>query len=158
MPFMRTAALLVLTLLPALATAQVYTWKDASGKVHYSDQPPADRATQSRRLTPSVTASDDLDPARKAAADRRLESAKQASDAKEKAAAAEKDRAAEAQRQQACERARTNLAGLQSGQIRFRMSQTGEREALDGAVRDAEIAEAQRAVEINCAPKAAPTK
>ena len=61
----------------------------------------------------------------------------------------------EAQRAKACERSRTNLEGLESGQIRFRMGANGEREALDGAVRDAELNEARRIVDANCSPRPA---
>lgn len=153
---MRLTTVFILLSLPLAATAQVYKWTDASGKIHYSDQPPTQAKARSQTLAPAADASADATSAPKAAADKRLEAAKQAADAKDKAAKAEKERAEDAQRQQACERSRTNLQGLQSGQIRFRMSPTGEREALDGAVRDAEVAEAQRAVDINCAPKPAP--
>lgn len=34
-------ALILASLLPALATAEIYKWTDASGKVHFSDKPPA---------------------------------------------------------------------------------------------------------------------
>jgi hypothetical protein len=153
---MRLATILALLLLPLAATAQVYKWKDANGKTHYSDQPPAEAKTASKTLAPVGDAGAGAPVASRAAADKRLEAAKQAGEAKDKAAKAEQERAEEAQRQQACERSRMNLQGLQSGQIRFRMSPSGEREALDGAVRDAELAEAQRAVDINCAPKSAP--
>lgn len=154
---MRFVTPILLLLLPLAASAQVYSWRDASGKMHYSDQPPAERNLKSRRLGPSLSSSDDTATATKTAADQRLETSKQKQESKEKAAEAEKKRAEDAQRQQACERARINLQGLESGQIRFRMTPGGEREALDGAVRDAEIAEAQRAVATNCqaAPAAA---
>jgi multidrug efflux pump subunit AcrA (membrane-fusion protein) len=145
-------------LLPLAAAAQVYMWKDASGKTHYSDKPPTDAQAQTRKLAPSNSASDDTAKAAKAAADRRLDAAKQAKDDQDKAAQAEKDRAEDARRAQDCERARTNLQGLESGQIRYRMSSGGEREALDGAVREAELAEARRAVEVSCSPRPAAAK
>ncbi|HZV54124.1 MAG TPA: DUF4124 domain-containing protein [Rhodocyclaceae bacterium] len=155
---MRTAASIVLLLLPMVAAAQVYSWKDASGKVHYSDQPPAERSVHSRTLGPSNSTSDDAATASKAAADRRLEASKQAKESKDKAADAEKQRAEDAQRQQNCERARINMQGLESGQIRFRMTPSGEREALDGAVRDAELAQARAAVEAACSARPAASK
>ena len=37
---MRAFILLVLACVWGVAAAQVYTWRDASGKVHYSDTPP----------------------------------------------------------------------------------------------------------------------
>jgi hypothetical protein len=150
---MRFATSIVLLLVPIAVSAQVYSWRDASGKIHYSDQPPMERGATSRKLGPSFSESADTAPATKAASDQRVETAKQKAQDKDKAAEAEKQRNEDAQRQQACERARINLQGLQSGQIRFRMTPSGEREALDGAVRDAELAEAQRAVDINCSPR-----
>jgi len=149
---MRLVALVPLLVLPLVASAQVYTWKDASGKVHYSDQPPADRNLGSRKLRPSLSESDDVPVAAKSAAEKKEAAAKQAKEAGEKAAQAEKERADDAIRQENCERARQNLAGIESGQIRYRMTASGEREALDGSVRDTELAEAQRAVTSNCQP------
>ena len=37
---MRAITLFILALVWTAATAQVYTWRDASGKIHYSDTPP----------------------------------------------------------------------------------------------------------------------
>lgn len=150
---MRLVTPILLLLLPVVASAQVYSWRDASGKMHYSDQPPTEPSVRTRKLGPSSAESDDTARATKSAADQRLEAARQVKEGKDKAAEAEKKRAEDAQRQQACERARVNLQGLESGQIRFRMTPSGEREALDGAVREAELAEARRAVETNCSPR-----
>jgi hypothetical protein len=153
---MRIAASIMLSLLPVVAAAQVYIWKDASGKTHYTDQPPPDTKIQSRRLGPSFSSGadgSDVEAVRRAAADKRLDAAKQAKDAQDKAAAAARQSAEDAQRAQDCERARVNLQGLESGQIRFRMSASGEREALDGAVRDAELANSRQAVDSLCSPR-----
>lgn len=155
---MRRSLFATLLIVPVIATAQVYTWKDASGKIHYSDQPPADRNVGSRRIGSAVSDSDDVPVATKAAADKKEAAAKQAKESGEKAAQAEKERADDALRQENCDRARQNLSGIESGQIRFRMTASGEREALDGDARDSELAGARRAVEINCTPKPAAKK
>lgn len=147
--------LLTLLVLPLAVQAQVYKWRDAAGNIHYGDQPPAGTPAQTRKLAPANTASADAAAAQQAATDQRLDAAKRASEAKEKAADTERERAQEAQRAKACERSRTNLEGLESGQIRFRMGANGEREALDGAVRDAELNEARRIVDANCSPRPA---
>lgn len=152
---MRLSLIAVLLVLPVAAIAQVYSWKDASGKIHYSDQPPAERNVGSRTLRPSLSESDDVPVAAKTAAEKKEAATKQAKEAGDKAAQADKDRANDAIRQENCERARQNLAGIESGQIRYRMTAGGEREALDGDARDSELAGARRAVEINCAPKPA---
>ncbi len=157
LPSIAVLSLLTLLLFTPGAEAQVYKWRDATGKIHYSDKPPAGMPAQNqnRKLGPANSASDDLPAAQKSAADRRLETATRDSEAKEKAANAERERAQEAQRAQACERAKVNLQGLESGQIRFRLDKDGEREALDGAVREAELNEARRAVDSACAPRPA---
>jgi hypothetical protein len=155
---MRLSLFSALFLVPVIATAQVYTWKDASGKVHYSDQPPAERNVGSRRLGSGTGDSDDVPLAAKTAAEKRQDAAKQAKEAAEKSAELEKERAEDAQRQENCSRARQNLSGIESGLIRFRMTASGEREALDGDARESELASARRAVDINCAPKPAAKK
>jgi len=126
--------------------------------MHYSDQPPADRSVGAQRLRPTVGHSDDVDAVAATAKEKKETGAKQAKEAKEKAADAEKERAADQQRQENCERARQNLAGIESGQIRFRMGSGGEREALDGNVRDAELDNARRAVDSHCSPRPAAKK
>ncbi len=37
---MRAVILFILACLWGVASAEVYTWRDASGKIHYSDTPP----------------------------------------------------------------------------------------------------------------------
>lgn len=152
---MRLPLIAVLLAVPVVAIAQVYTWKDASGKTHYSDQPPAERNVGSRTLKPAVGESDDVPVAAKAAAEKKEAAAKQAKESGEKAAQTEQERANDAIRQENCNRARQNLAGIESGQIRYRMTASGEREALDGDARESELSDARRAVESNCAPKPA---
>lgn len=150
---MRFVAPIIMLLIPVAVSAQIYSWRDASGKIHYSDQPPGERGAKTRTLGPSFSESTDTAPAAKTAADKRTDASRQKLQDKDKAAEAERQRNEDAQRLLACERARMNLQGLQSGQIRFRMTPGGEREALDGAVRDAELAEAQRAVDVSCSPR-----
>lgn len=51
---MPTLIAILLLLLPAISTAQVYKWKDAKGQIHYSDsEPPAARAEQ-KKVTGNV--------------------------------------------------------------------------------------------------------
>jgi len=150
---MRLSLIATLLFVPAVAMAQVYTWKDATGKIHYSDQPPAERNVGSRTLRPSLSESDDVAAAEKGATEKKAAAAKKAKESGENAAQAEQERANDAIRQENCNRARQNLAGIEAGQIRFRITASGEREALDGDVRDSELATARHAVEVNCAPK-----
>jgi hypothetical protein len=47
----RLVSMLFACFLPALAQAELYSWKDASGKTHYGDKPPAAQQSGSRQLT-----------------------------------------------------------------------------------------------------------
>jgi len=147
--------LLVFLLLPLSVAAQVYTWKDASGKVHYSDQPPGDKGQTTRTIAPGSPTVEDSAPVRKQMADKRLDASQKANEAKDAAAKAEKRRLEDEQRARDCERSRIDLQGIESGQIRFRMGANGEREALEDASREAELANVRRAVDVNCSPRPA---
>jgi hypothetical protein len=156
---MRFAATIAFLLLPLATTAQVYKWKDASGRTHYSDQPPANVDIPSRKLGPEFSSAQADENARKTAADKRLDASKKAADTKESAAKTEKQLAEDLQRQQDCERARANLQGIEAGQIRFRINAAGEREGLDGDARESELANARRSIEASCSPRpTAPSK
>ena len=61
--------LFALTALPSLGQGQVYSWKDASGKIHYGDRPPAERSADSRKLPPAPSATVAPETARKAGAE-----------------------------------------------------------------------------------------
>ncbi|MCX8086434.1 MAG: DUF4124 domain-containing protein [Rhodocyclaceae bacterium] len=145
-PAHRYATLLPAFFLAGSALAQVYSWKDESGKIHYGDRPPAQR--EARKVAPAPPPTSDGEAARKAAAEKKLAE-------QEKKAAQEKPAEDPSQarlREENCRAAKANLAGLESGQIRFRMNEQGEREALDGPVREAELSRAKKAVAEWCSP------
>jgi hypothetical protein len=153
---MRTAFLASLLLLPLTVGAQVYSWKDASGKMHYGDQPPADRGVQTRRVGAANTTSPaQAAPARPSAAEQRLDAKLQDKEAAEQKAKAERERMEEERRQQDCQRARNAMQGIESGRVRFRLGADGEREALEDAARDDEMNRLQQAVEASCTPRPA---
>lgn len=147
-----TIALFSLAFMPSLSQGQVYSWKDASGKIHYGDRPPTERQPDARKLAPAP-ASDDIAAARKAAAERQFnEREKQAKT--EEGARKPEDPAQAKIREENCRRARSSLASLESGQVRFSINDKGERVALDGAVREAELARARKSVDDWCKPPA----
>lgn len=150
-----TIALFSLALLPCLSQGQVYSWKDASGKVHYGDRPPAAQQTDTRKLAPAPV-SDDVGAARKAAAERQFSEREKQVKAEEGAKKPE-DPAQAKQREANCRQAKSNLAALESGQYRFTHNEKGERVALEGTVREAELAKARKSVDDWCKP-AAPVK
>ena len=146
---MRAASLLILLLASSLAFGQIYSWRDAEGKMHYSDTPPTGADAKTMKV-PAPAADDGGAAARKSLADKELEFKKRQTAAAEAAAKADKDKQAEAQRQSNCTQARNALQGLESGQIRYKSDSDGGRVGLDGALRDEEIARARAAVQSWC--------
>lgn len=146
---MRIIVALACALLSLAAAAQMYSWKDANGKTQYSDEPPPGK-TPARRVTPPPAPSSDAVEKRKDAADKQLDERKKQQEAREAAAKAEKDKAGAEERARNCDKAKGNLQAIESGQARFTMDAKGERVALDGAVREAEIASARKAVDGWC--------
>lgn len=146
---------LLIALVPAAVAAQVYSWKDASGKIHYGDRPPAERNVESRKLPAAPSATGDAEAARKASAERQFDEREKQGKAQESAKKPPEDPAQAKQREENCRRAKANLAALESGQARFTTDDKGERVALDGAVRDAEITRARKNVDDWCKPPAA---
>lgn len=148
----RSLSLLLSALLPAAAFAEVYSWKDASGKAHYGDRPPVGKQAETRKLAPPPPVADDAKAAQRAVAEKRL--AERERQVKEKANPTAEDPAQAMLREENCRNAKANLAGIESGQIRYRLTATGEREALDGAVREAELASARKHVAKWCSSPA----
>ena len=90
---MKPFAFAVVALLAATAvSAQVYEWKDAQGKTHYSDKTPVGTAQVQKIAAPESSAPSNS--AQKTTADRELEFRKRQKDAQESAEKAKKDQAA----------------------------------------------------------------
>jgi hypothetical protein len=140
---------LAFALMSLAASAQLYSWKDANGKIHYSDEPPPDAKAQTHKVAPPATGAGDPD-ARRAAVEREAEARKKQKEAQEAAGKADKEKADSQERRANCEQAKTNLKAIESGQIRFTMNSAGEKVGLDGAVREAEIAKARKTVDTWC--------
>lgn len=158
---------LIVALFAALpAFAQIYTWKDGGGRVHFSDTPPATGeasvikgATAPRPApTPAPATDNGGTPANDAAvpkgpatlAEREQAFRERRAAAAEAEAKAGEEAAREAERQRFCEQARNQLTALQSGQRVSRFNAAGEREFLDDATRDAEIERLQQQMGAHC--------
>lgn len=146
---MRTAAILVLLLISPTIFAQIYSWRDAEGKVHYSDMPPAGQVN-ARKIAPAATTSGDTENARRDLANREMEFKKRQQDAAEVAAKDEKNKADAAERLRNCDQAKSYLRALESGARISRTNENGERAFLDERSRQQETATAGRAVESWC--------
>ncbi len=152
------ALLLAMACVPALAQ---YKWKDGAGQVHVSDLPPPrdipDKDVLSRpspaRANRPVAAASAAAPAPSAArvpVDAELEARRSKAELETKARAkADEDRAT-AQRADNCQRARSHLATLETGQRMVQVNAKGERVVLDDAGRTNEMAQARQVMASNC--------
>ena len=149
---------------PALAQ---YQWKDATGQLHVSDLPPPREVLEkdilkrpgrspgpvaARLSAPAASGPAAASPSRPAstAVDPELQARRQRAEAEARARAkADEDRTA-AQRAENCQRARDQLALLDSGQRMVRLNAQGEREPVDDATRAAEADAARRVVASDC--------
>lgn len=158
--------LLILMALPLMVHAQVYKWKDASGKTIYSDMPPPSNVKQesiigNKPVTPAAApasapaatkgapapaASDANKPAvdKEAAARKRQEDA-EADKKKEEAKQAELE-----QRQKNCAAAKSNYASYKIGGRMGKVNEKGERVNLGDDEIAAGLAQAKKDVEQYC--------
>lgn len=160
-------AALVIALFSALpALAQIYSWKDKDGRMHYSDTPPPTgevsviRGGPAPRPTPPAAAPESAaegetagadDPTRPPSlAEREQAFRERRAAAAEAEAKAGEEAAREAERQRFCEQARNQLGALESGQRVSRFNAAGEREFLDDATRGAEAARLRQQIAEHC--------
>jgi hypothetical protein len=154
---MRTPALISLVTLfalPLAASAQIYSWKDASGKVHYSDKPPIEKKVQTRELkSGKASGGETAAPASKertgdGTAPGKGEGGANGTTAKNNADQALEE--AEA-RQKLCDNARKRLIQLEAtGGVLLTKNEKGEQVPLVGGARKAETEAARKDVEQWC--------
>ncbi|MDR0577867.1 MAG: DUF4124 domain-containing protein [Candidatus Accumulibacter sp.] len=149
MPSKRTLLSFLAALCLALpASAEIYQWKDPSGKTVISDRPPADQA-HARKLTGANSAAQ-ADPRQPSLAERDMEFRKRQKEAQEKAEQAAREETAAAERSGDCQAARRQLAALESGERIALRDDKGERYFLDDAQREREAARTRRFLETQC--------
>jgi len=153
---MKRTVLVVSCLLASIATeAQIYQYKDASGRTVYSDQPPPGGAVKGRVVagessaTAPPAASNAVESP-KSAPDRELEFRKRQKEQQDAAAKRQKEEADKAARAQDCERARRNLEIMESGERVAVRDEKGERVFLEDSQRAAETDRARKAVSELC--------
>lgn len=153
---MKRYAFLLATLLASLAAqAQVYQYKDASGRMVYTDQPPPGTATKSKVISSEAAstgspAGNGAAAVPKNAADRELEYKKRQKEQQDAAAKASKESADQAARKEECARAQKALQVLESGERVTTVDAKGERVFLDDNQRSAEADRARKAVADLC--------
>lgn len=151
---------------PALAQ---YTWRDAKGQLHASDQPPPNdipdkdiirrptaRNGKSGAPAVAVVAASAASGAAvrggaaSAPVDAELQKRRALADQDAKAKAQAEEEKQAARRAENCQRARSQLATLDSGSRIVRMDARGERVVLDDAARAREAAEARGVIASDC--------
>ena len=161
---LRILSLIVLALLATTsAYCEVYKWVDPDGTVHYSDQPAPGTIKEEQTLgIKSGTSGTEAPGTEKAAPkpagpktyiEEGVEFRKRQVEAEAKRAKDEKALAEAKEAQQNCERARSSMQSLQTGQRVTVYDEKGERAYLDDNARPQEIANTQKAVDFWCNPK-----
>ena len=136
-PLLFSACLLATTCAGG-ASAALYKWTDAQGRIVYSDQPPAANVKTEQLRPPPPAANPN---AAKEFAQREAEYRKKQTDAAEAAAKAEKDRGDSAKLAESCAQARGQLKQLTESQLAiYRYNEKGEREIMDDDARGRERA------------------
>jgi hypothetical protein len=146
---MRAVTLLILFCLWGVASAEVYTWRDASGKVHYADTPPPGVDAKKMRGGSQSGASSSAGPGR-SLAEQDMEFRQRRADAEKAQAKAEQEKKDAEDGRRNCEDARKQLNALEAGQRMSRLNAAGESIPLDDAMRAEEIEKARKAVQSWC--------
>jgi hypothetical protein len=148
-PLLLAAGLLTATCAGS-ASAALYKWTDAQGRIVYSDQPPTGnmKIEQLRAAPPPANPN-----AAKELAQRAADFRKRQTDSAESAAKADKDLGDTAKQAEACAQAKGQLKQLAESQLAiYRYNEKGEREVMDDDARGRERAKLNAFVRDNKCP------
>ena len=144
----KTVLTLCLVTAAAVASAQIYRWKDENGRIVFSDKPPEGRTRQQEKLDaplPSAPGS-----TQKSLAEQEISFQKRQKEARERAEKTGKEEAAQAEKQEYCTSLRRQLMALESGERIVRRDENGERQFLEDAQREQEIAKVRQSMQNTC--------
>jgi hypothetical protein len=129
--------------------AAVYQWTDEQGRVHFSDRPTHEEATEKQIHTaPERPANQSLPDARKQKRQRMLDVYEHERAEKREAAAKEKQQREERKRR--CINARVRYENYNSAGYLYEMDENGKRTYLDEGQREGYIAKLKAEVERYC--------
>ena len=152
-------SLVCLLLCAGAAQAEIYEWRDAQGRINYSDQPPpgvnaklirSGTTAASPASAPAADLPAGADNAGKTLAEQELEFRQRRQQAAEEKARQEAERAQAAERARTCSEQRSQLAALKAGQRVSRFNAQGEREFIDDVTRVEEITRRETFLRENC--------
>ncbi|GAB3113045.1 DUF4124 domain-containing protein [Aestuariicella hydrocarbonica] len=136
----------VLPCLPALASAEVYQWRDANGQLHFSDKKPSVAGVQA--MTHRVNATNVDDSGREREKLGRLFKPETAAEKTHRLQAQERQARQGLERQQQCDSAREYLAVLQ-GRVYF-VREDGSRYDISEAERAQQVVKMESIINQNC--------
>ncbi|MRR50162.1 MAG: DUF4124 domain-containing protein [Rhodocyclaceae bacterium] len=139
-----------LGLVSAGSLAQVYSWKDANGQTHYSDQPPREKPESARKLETKQTPHTDVEAQRKTQADKDLDSRKKQKQDQEIASKQEKSKQDAEERRKGCAKAQAYVKAIESGQINSTISDDGKTVPLNKEGLATELADARKSADSWC--------
>ncbi|MET7015357.1 DUF4124 domain-containing protein [Uliginosibacterium flavum] len=137
---LKSLAMFAACALPMLASAQVYTWKDANGRTHFADQPPVGTDAKPVRGNivppePEAPRASGSAPSAKASGPRTWEDQdrdykQRKTEQAEADAKAKKEKDAKAEKDKYCSSLRSNLAALERGGRMSKPNAKGEPDFL----------------------------
>ena len=144
------AAYLLTAMCAAPASAALYKWTDAQGRIVYSDQPPSANVKTEQLRAPPPPANPN---AAKEFAQREADFRKRQTDAGEAAAKADKERSETSKRAEACAQAKAQVKQLSESQLAvYRYNEKGEREVMNDDARGRERARLNAFIRDNKCP------
>ncbi len=157
---MKHAAIALLSICLALPAYAQWSWRDASGRVVYSDQPPPVGIKPDQVLrepkpgsslpSPGASSSSENKSGPKTIAEREMEFRKRQQERADGEKKQQEEQTRSAQRAQECDRMRGYLRALEDGIRVSRTNAQGEREYLDDAQRTAETARVRESMGKSC--------
>jgi len=147
------ALAIVSTAAAVSAHAQSYQWRDSSGRLVISDRPPPAGVRDARPLNPAPPAASSATEsnAPRTTAEQNMEFRKRQQEARETADKQVKDAAAAAQKREVCERARNQLATLESGNHRLVVPDgKGGEVFVEGEVKETEMERTRKMIAESC--------
>ena len=146
---MRRLALLVAALFLAPSVgAQIYQWKDESGKTVISDKPPVGYVRQQKTIESGTQAQNGQK--QKSLADREMEFRKRQKESQDIGDKARKEESSATEKRENCDNARRQLQALESGERIALRDDKGERYYIDDAQREQETAKTRSFIESSC--------
>lgn len=154
--FHKLLPMLLLCTATSAAAQSIYSWKDASGRVHYSDTPPSEgskaRTLRQAPLAPTAPAAQGTPrPAvGETYAEKEQAFRKRRAEAAEAEEKARKDQIEDERKQKECADLRRYLAGVSGGQRMGRYNDAGEVIMMSDDERAAEAEHTRATLEKNC--------